>query len=214
METKRTQKPHFDIGQYVGKRVHSLTVVGLAERKPSDREWKLHCVCDCGKTTDITPSQFNRGVVKSCGCLRNTRCGVGKGHSKHPLYHVWLQMIYRCELPSSPIYSRYGGRGIRVCKEWHDFGEFAKWAEHEYTSGLTIDRKDNNGDYCPENCRWITQTEQCRNKSDNVVIEYNGKRQTLSEWAKELGMTYMCISHRYNRGWTVERMLTEPVNHK
>lgn len=210
------QKPHFNVDDYIGKKVHSLTAIGLAERKPSDKEWKLRCLCECGRETYITPSQFRRGVVKSCGCKRATVCTKQKGHSKHPLYHVWLQMMYRCYKKTSKAYGRYGGRGISVCEEWHDFESFVRWSDSVggRPDGYTLDRINNNGDYNPYNCRWVPMKIQNINKSDNIVIGYSGKSQTLSEWANQLGIKWVTLHNRYVRGWSIERMLTEPVNKK
>lgn len=213
---RKNQKPHFDISEYVGKKKNHLTVLCVAERKPTDREWKIHCLCDCGNAIDITPSQFKRGVVKSCGCLRNSFCLNKKGHSNHPLYHVWLQMMYRCYKRTSKNYEKYGGRGIKVCQEWHDFLEFVRWSDSVggRPDGYSLDRIDNNGNYGPSNCRWATMKVQNTNKSDNIVIKYNGVSRTLSEWAEHLGIKWVTLHNRYVRGWSIERMLTEPVNKK
>lgn len=207
------QKPHFNVDDYIGRKVHYLTVVGLAERKPSDKEWKLCCLCECGKTTNITPSQFRRGVVKSCGCKKATVCKIQGGQSSHPLYHVWLQMMYRCHKPSSRNYGRYGGRGIVVCDEWKDFDGFVSWSDSVggRPDGYTLDRIDNDGNYEPSNCRWVPMKTQNVNKSDNIVIMYKGVSKTLSEWADCLGIKWVTLHNRYTRGWSVERMLTEPV---
>ena len=121
MEQKRIYKPYFDVNEYIGKRNNYLTVIGLAERKPDDTSWRLRCRCDCGGTIDVLPYQFKNGAVKSCGCLRNTIYTKQDGRSKHPLYGIWRQMMQRCYNEKSKIYRRYGGRGIYVCEEWHDF---------------------------------------------------------------------------------------------
>lgn len=205
--------PKFNPDDYIGRKVHMLTAIGVADKKPEDKRWKLVCKCECGGTIEITPDQFNRGVVKSCGCLRCRDGSKADGKSKHPLYGIWNQIMLRCYNPNSSHYDRYGGRGISVCEEWHDFWMFVKWSDS--VGGKPekgeIDRIDNDGNYCPENCRWATRTQQNSNKSNNVVIEYNGKAQTLMEWSKETGITWQALNHRYHRGWSVERMLTTPV---
>lgn len=208
-----TVKPTFNVDDYIGRKQNMLTVVGVADKKPGDKRWKIKCLCDCGEYTEITTDQFNRGVVKSCGCLRNRKGLRSDRRSKHPLYGIWNQMILRCTNPKSKYYDRYGGRGIAVCDEWHDFWNFVKWSDSVggRPEGYEIDRIDNDGDYCPENCRWATRKQQNSNKSNNVVIEYNGKLQTLMEWSKETGISWQALQHRYHRGWSVERMLTTPV---
>lgn len=216
MEQKRIYKPYFDVNEYIGKRNNHLTVIGLAERKPNDDSWRLHCRCDCGGTIDVLPYQFKNGAVKSCGCLRNTIYNKQDGRSKHPLYGIWRQMMQRCYNEKSKIYHRYGGRGIYVCEEWHNFFKFVEWSNSVggRPDGYTLDRKDNNGPYSPQNCRWATMKTQNMNKSDNIVIEYNGRSQTLTEWAKELGINCVTFHNRYVRGWSIERMITEPVHTK
>lgn len=206
----KTGKPTFNPADYIGRKQNMLTVVGVVDKKPTDKRWKLRCLCDCGNYTEITADQFNRGVVKSCGCLRCRGTRTLDNRSKHPLYGIWNQMMGRCYRKTDRHYDRYGGRGIKVCDEWHDFWNFVKWSDSVggRPTGMEIDRIDNDGNYCPENCRWATRKQQLRNRSNNVYVEYNGKRQTIAEWSEETGISWQALSHRYNRGWSVERMLT------
>lgn len=212
----KTGKPTFDPNDYIGRKSHMLTVISVADKKPGDKRWKLKCACDCGGFTELMPDQFNRGVVKSCGCLRSRSKNKIDGKSKHPLYGIWNQMILRCYNPNSTHYDRYGGRGITVCDEWHEFWNFVKWSDSigGRPDGTWIERIDNDGNYCPENCTWATKEQQSLNKSTNVVLEYNGKSQTMTEWCKETGISWQAMQHRYHRGWSVERMLTTPVQQK
>lgn len=214
MRKKEFYKPYFDVTEYIGKKNNKLTVIGLAERKPNDDSWRLHCQCDCGRTIDVLPYQFKNGSVKSCGCLRNTIYATQDGRSKHPLYGIWRQMMQRCYNENSKVYKLYGGRGIFVCEEWHDFFNFVKWSESVggRPDKYTIDRINNDGPYSPENCRWASMKTQNTNKSGNIVIQYNGKSQTLAEWAKELEIKWVTLHNRYVRGWSIERMMTEPVH--
>lgn len=215
-DAKRYVSPKFDIEQYIGKKSNMLTVVGVAPRLESDRTWKLDCVCDCGSHTYITPSQFNRGVVKSCGCLRRSGTRTEDGRSLNPLYGIWSQMMRRCYNPKEKHFSRYGGRGIAVCAAWHSFDNFKKWSDSigGRPSGTSLDRINNDGNYEPSNCRWATSQQQHRNTSSNIVIEYNGERKTLVEWAESTGIKWAVLHNRYLRGWNTERMLTEPVHEK
>lgn len=205
-----------DIDKLIEFKNNHLTIVGMGERKSGDRSWRVKCKCDCGNTKDIMVYQVLNGSVKSCGCLRNTLYTKQDGRSKHPLYGIWRQMMQRCYNPKSKIYYRYGGRGIVVCDEWHNFFNFAKWSDSigGRPNGFTIDRINNDGPYSPDNCRWASMKTQNMNKSDNIVIQYNGKSQTLAEWAKDLNINWITLHNRYVRGWSIERMLTEPVHTK
>ncbi len=116
-----------------------------------------------------------------------------------------------CDFPRV-LYKRYGGRGIKVCDQWKEFNGFRKWAlNNGYKENLTIERINNDGNYCPENCRWATKREQNRNKSDNVILEYKGERKILTDWATEKGMSYDCLKSRIKRGWSIEKALETPV---
>lgn len=120
-------------------------------------------------------------------------------------------MRARCERTTSDKYAYYGGRGITVCDEWKSYENFASWAkEHGYAEGLTLDRIDVNGMYCPENCRWVTWKEQQNNKRNTKRYEYNGESHTLSEWADVVGLPIHTLRDRVYRGWSIDRMLTQP----
>lgn len=122
-------------------------------------------------------------------------------------------MRQRCSNEGTKDFDRYGGRGIRVCKEWdEDFSEFYTWAlQNGYSDSLSIDRIDVHGDYEPTNCRWTTMKVQENNRTDNVVVEYGGKSQTLAEWADEYGLKYTTFYRRLERGWDFHDALTRPV---
>ena len=111
--------------------------------------------------------------------------------SDHPaLYGLWCSMKSRCENPNRPKYKDYGARGIKVCEEWHDAGVFAAWAfANGYSPGLQIDRKDNNGDYCPENCRFVTPKENSRNRRNTKFLTVGGEIKCVSEWAEITGIS-------------------------
>lgn len=135
------------------------------------------------------------------------------GFSKHPLYRVRCLMIERTSNPKNCHYNLYGGRGITVCDEWKNNPKsFFEWAiANGYKRGLSIDRIDNNGNYCPENCRWVTQKEQTRNTRRNNVLSYNGKTMCVSDWAKQLGFSHpVAINNRLKRGWSIEKALSVP----
>ena len=133
------------------------------------------------------------------------------------LYGVWGSMLSRCNNPNHHLYKNYGGRGIKVCKEWNDFSAFREWAiKNGYVEGenrrqCSIDRIDVNGNYEPSNCRWATAETQMNNRRVNVSLTYGGETKTLSQWAKALGINYSTICSRYCRGWDIERMLSTPI---
>lgn len=112
--------------------------------------------------------------------------------------------------PKSASYPNYGGRGIKVCERWMDFDNFLA-DMGERPEGLEIDRKDNDGNYEPGNCRWATIKQQCNNTRYNHKITYNGKTLNLVEWASVLGMKKGTLGNRLKRGWSIERALTTPA---
>lgn len=128
------------------------------------------------------------------------------GGRNEPLYGVWCAMKERCNNPHNKRYERYGGRGIKVCEEWaNDYGSFRNWAsKNGYTKGLTIDRIENNGGYCPENCRWVTRAEQNRNYSRNRMLTLNGETLCLADMAKKYGIKSATLRFRLNQGMSLE----------
>ena len=147
----------------------------------------------------------------------HVRCEkTGRFVRKHPehqdrLYNVWCAMKERCYNPRNKSYERYGARGISVCEEWRkDFSVFAEWAEsHGYEYGLTIDRIDGNGNYCPENCRWVTPAQQNRNYSRNHMITYNGETKCLADWADQYGINRATMYLRIKRGKDLDEVFSK-----
>jgi hypothetical protein len=122
-------------------------------------------------------------------------------------------MKERCNNPNSIEFASYGGRGIKLCPEWeNDFNSFYIWAKaNGYTDSLSIDRIDNNKGYEPENCRWADRITQANNKRTNHYLTYNGKTQSIAQWAREIGLSQSCLRHRIYRGWDVEKALSTPM---
>ena len=132
-------------------------------------------------------------------------------------YRIWALMKNRCTNPNSPEYHRYGGRGIGVCDEWlQNVKAFYDWAmANGYQDDLTIDRIDNDGNYCPDNCRWVDMRTQCNNRSTNTFITHDGQNLTIAEWARRTGVPPEELRDRlYRRGWECEKALSTPVKQK
>lgn len=195
----------------VGLRFGILTVTERASNgKHGDAMWV--CRCDCGNTLTVRAGDLRCGHTKSCKCMKevwNSEKHKSHGLSKTRLHKIWCRMIDRCYNPNHSFYHRYGQRGIRICDEWRDdFQSFYNWSmANGYFDGLTIDRIDNDGNYCPENCRWITMLEQHQNTSDVHLVTVNGRTQNVTQWCNELGLKRSTVYQRLKRGWKPERAL-------
>ena len=125
----------------------------------------------------------------------------GKSFYNKPWYNSYHAMMDRCYRKNNVNYALYGGRGIKVCDEWHNIEVFEKWAiDNGYRKGLTIDRIDSDGDYEPNNCRWSTMREQTNNRRNTIRLEHNGETHTISEWAKIIGVNRSTLNNRYWKG--------------
>lgn len=168
--------------------------------------YKCPCVCDCGSIKNVSIVSLKEGRSQSCGCLRSellTEDNFKHGGAYTFEYCIWGGMKARCSNSSAPQYKDYGGRGITVCERWlESYGNFIKDMGNRPSSAHTLDRIDNNGDYCPENCRWTTREEQNNNKRNNVFLRAYGKTLTLSQWSREVGLSASAISARVLRGLT------------
>ena len=192
-----------------GKRFGRLVVLN-ADHKSDKQLWYWKCICDCGRETVVSGDKLRRGATKSCGCLQDElrKAGHRKTHgmTNTRLYTEWTNMKARCLRPTSSMYPRYGARGIRVCDDWMSFEGFMRWAVSSgYTDDLTIERIDVDGNYCPENCRWISMKDQHLNRSDSHRITAFGVTKTIKEWSESSGIKYDTIERRINAyGWTPE----------
>lgn len=206
----------------IGKKFGRLTVVDNAGKsKYGARLWL--CQCECGNKTTAQTAQLNNGKKRSCGCLQKEKASeivflAHKENQKYKvssdssLYNRWSSMLRRCTSSKDKHFNSYGGRGIRVCDEWQDFNNFAEWAlANGYDDALTIDRIDVNGNYEPNNCRWVTFKEQANNKRKTKYFEHNGKQKTLSQLADEYGINYKLLYERVViEHWDLERALATP----
>ena len=199
------------IKDIAGQKFNMLTAVKIAQRNPL----KWECKCDCGNTAYVSSRNLIHGKQKSCGCLSH------RGNPKHNqcytrVYRIYAKIKRRCFIVDDAAYSRYGGRGITMCDEWKDsFEVFSKWAyANGYKDNLSIDRIDNNGNYCPENCRWVDDYCQSNNRRNNLKYTFDGKTQTLSQWCREKNMSYKVVWYRLSKGWKFEDAITKPVIRK
>lgn len=197
-----------------GKRFNHLVVIERANNSPrGSTMWR--CVCDCGNEKLVRRDNLVYGAVKSCGCLTH-RPAYNRTHnkSKSKLYRKWVSMKRRCYDITSAGYKNYGGRGIEVCDEWKEsFESFYDWAmKTRQDDTLTLERVDVNGNYCPENCTWITKAEQSNNRTSCIMITYNGKTQNLMQWCKELNLDYKRTYNRmFKSHWSFDKAISTPV---
>lgn len=176
-----------------GKRYGRILILSRAGnggsiKKPTVR-W--NCKCDCGAEKVIEGHSLKNGRTKSCGCLNNEKRNNNLVHKTHDgsqtrIYKIYAHMKARCLNKKNPKYKVYGGRGIRICKEWmNDFAAFRAWAmESGYSDTLTIERINNDGNYEPSNCRWATMYEQSQNKQNTVLVNFEGVVESLQYWGE------------------------------
>lgn len=192
-----------------GKRFGKWFVVAWNKEK---HKWL--CKCDCGTEKFIETYTLKSGKSTRCHKCRNLYVGLQNSthHKTHTrIYRIYRTMLARCYLKSNSKYRDYGERGISVCEEWKkSFVVFHDWAMlNGYADNLQIDRKNNNGNYEPSNCRWVTCKENANNTRKNHKITFKGITKNLCEWAVILNIKSATIRYRLKRGWTIDRALTE-----
>lgn len=196
-------------GQIFGR----LTLLKFARRGNENRIGWV-CQCACGKRIWADARDLARGHTKSCGCWRveHSRAkATTHGLSKTPAYGCWNGMIQRCLNPNDPDFRYYGGRGIKVCREWRKFEGFLKSMGPRPSSKHTLERMNNNGHYRPGNVRWATRLEQGQNTRKNRMITFEGETLCASEMACRHGLTPQQLAGRFYWGWSVKRALTQPL---
>lgn len=205
------------LNDLTGKRFGRLIVLNRSDvvTKDGRRRTAWNCKCDCGNTKVVLADNLKMNKTTSCGCFQKERASdalIKHGDTDSRLYNVWSAMKRRCFNKDVPEYSLYGGRGITMCDEWRDdYSSFKKWAVdngYDYNAPrgkCTIDRIDVNGNYSPDNCRWVDQKTQMNNVTYNHIVEYKGKTYTVKELSDETGISYDKLLQRINRyGYTVE----------
>jgi len=199
---------------YIGKRFGNLIV--LKEKPKADKKQRKRlfcfCKCDCGNEKWIYKYSLGK-YTNSCGCLKR------KVHTKHNLsnikpYKVWSNMKDRCDNNNNFSYKNYGGRGIKYDKNWSNFTNFWKDMNEGYKEGLTLDRINNDGNYCKENCRWVTRKKQNRNSRRNRYFIINNKKICLEDLSKKYGFNQSTISWRLKNGYSLKKAIKTPSNKK
>jgi hypothetical protein len=208
---------------YSGRKVGSLLVLYRAtgpKLKSGSVYWM--CRCDCGNEIKVRSFELSR-FLQGTGGNRTKQCrecgyavsgAASASRFTHGLvesseYGVWQNMKERCGNPNAAGYANYGGRGISVCNRWMEFTNFISDMGFKPRPDSSIDRIDNDGPYAPGNCRWSTPGEQSRNTRRNRLIEHNGTTKCLTDWAADLGMNYISLSHRLSK-MPVSEALTVP----
>lgn len=199
-----------------GQKFGKLTVIERAENQGKYTCWL--CKCECGTLITVRSTNLLTGNTKSCGCYKKDKAIIDHtihNLSNHRIYKIWENMKSRCYRKTTINYERYGGRGIKVCNEWQQFEPFNDWAiKNGYKEDLTLDRIDVNGNYEPDNCRWLSVKEQNRNTRTNRLITYKGETHCVSEWAEILGINAKLIYDRLRKNWTIEEVLETPLLRK
>jgi len=184
----------------VGQRFGRLTVLEQLGGKPSF----CRCLCDCGNETTVQTGNIKSGGSSSCGCLRREVTGsLRRTHaaSGSRTYRIWSAMKTRATNPNIKHARFYSERGIKCCQRWLDSYEAFLADMGEASKGMSIERIDTNGDYCPENCKWATVDEQMRNRRDNVWVTYKGERMVLADAERVAGLPPNCVRSRIRNGW-------------
>lgn len=197
-----------------GQRFGRLTVAEEVPERTTDGAIRWICRCDCGTTTTVTGRALRAGNTSSCGCYNRdltTSRNTTHGQSSTEEYRIWAGMRARCERPAATVYHHYGGRGITVDPSWASFVQFFADMGPRPTPKHSIERVDNDGPYSKQNCRWGTQSEQCRNTRRNLFLTHDGVTMTVAGWADQTGFAYHTIMSRLKHGWTTKRTLTEPL---
>lgn len=197
---------------FTGRRFGRLVVTSML-----DDFHKATCVCDCGRDRVVWTKHLKSGATQSCGCLRNERTaaalvihGDARAGRVTPEHKAWRAMLDRCCNVNTEHYARYGGRGITVCERWrNDYAAFLADMGRRPSPKHSLDRRDNDGPYSPDNCRWATRIEQAGNKAVTRRLTFKGETRKIVEWAGIVRIPAREIRRRIDRGWTSERALTQ-----
>lgn len=180
------------------KKFNKLKVIELDKERSNSRVHYWICKCDCGNIKSIETQKLKKGYIKACGCMKghNTKYKV----QDKKMYKKWLHMKDRCYNINDVSYKNYGKRGITVCEEWKNYDNFAEWSlKNGYKPNLELDRINVNGNYEPNNCRYVTRLINSRNKRNTLKFVYKDKLMTLKEIAEMNNISYKLLWQRINR---------------
>ncbi len=198
----------------IGTRFGRLVIADYVGLQGDSNKHAYQCLCDCGVEIVARRNNLLGGGTQSCGCFKSDRTKEAKTiHGRgvdDPTYLSWSAMRARCTNEKSTHYHRYGGRGISVCERWDSFINFLE-DMGERPSETTLDRINNDGNYSKDNCRWATNYEQSRNKSQNRIIEIDGEKMILTDWAERFGIKMLVVFKRIQRGWSEIDALSKPI---
>lgn len=192
-----------------GQRFGKLLVIEKSKERTKLGAVLWNCQCKCGNSRLAIAGNLRCGTATSCGCESySTRKSHGMTNTR--TFKSWDSMKQRCLNHNAPDFSRYGGRGIKICESWlNSFAEFLS-DMGERPDATTLDRIDVNGNYEPNNCQWATRSKQQRNKTTSFLIEWNGIIKCAADWAEEVGISSKIICGCINAGWTPQDALTKP----
>jgi hypothetical protein len=196
---------------HTGQVFGALTVIAREGTKNTFAAWRVRCVC--GNETVVPGHDLRSGGTTSCGCKRVELQSAKvrrHGETHTPTWKTWQSMRQRCSNPEDSSYQRYGGRGISVCERWDSSYENFVTDMGKRPRGKTIERKNNNGNYEPDNCVWATGVEQGSNKRNNRLLTFKGETHTVAEWTRRLGGKRSALKQRLRNGWSVEEALSMP----
>lgn len=194
-----------EVGNIYGR----LTVLCLSKSKGAGAVWS--CLCKCGVKVDVSGCDLRRGNTASCGCGLRKRAGITVLLAKHPLFRCWVSMKGRCLNSNHEDFKNYGGRGIRVCSAWMSFVEFFADMAPSWEPRKSIGRRDNEGNYCPENCRWETFDQQLNNKRTSVRVVTPAGLMTIKEAAVLYKISPRTLQTRHKRDGLSGQKLVDPI---
>jgi hypothetical protein len=207
-----------NIKNRVGQKFGLLTCISMYR---TESITFLVCECECGKVKTYRGANVINGQSKSCGCWRqkfpqkkpwiSKRNKLRSTHnmSQTRSYNIWRGMKQRCLNDKCKDFANYGGREITICESWLKFENFLS-DMGEAPKKMQLDRIDNDGKYCKENCRWTSTSVQGNNKRTNVFIEYGGERKTIADWSRAVGLERKTLEYRIRIGWDHKKALTTP----
>lgn len=211
---------HPNLIDLTGKTFGRLKILSISHRN-KDRTIFWNCLCSCGETKKVRGKDMKKGKTTSCGCWRSGKISAAlktHGQARSSMndqpcsrtYSSWCSMRNRCLNPKTPSFKQYGGRGITICKRWNKFENFLE-DMGERPENCTLDKIDNNKGYLKSNCRWVTRTEQSRNRDYAKKVNFNGEDLCITNHAINFNQNPKTIFNRIYDGWTLKEALLTPA---